>query len=109
MRASHLLLTGIGVGAVLTYALLYEPALQQEAEFDGVEDTANRMRRWGTEKRFGAGADTLMGRMKEGVGRIAGDDDLADEGIGDQAVGAVKNTVGRWSQAAGETVHDLNR
>jgi hypothetical protein len=45
MRAGSLLLTGIGVGAVLTYALFYESTLQQEAEFDGVEDTANRMRR----------------------------------------------------------------
>ncbi len=105
MRAGSLLLTGIGVGAVLTYALFYESTLQQEAEFDGVEDTANRMRRWGTEKRFGAGADTLVGRMKEGIGRTAGDDD----GIEDQVVGGVKNTVGRWGQAAGETVHDLNR
>jgi uncharacterized protein YjbJ (UPF0337 family) len=47
--------------------------------------------------------------MKEGFGRIAGDDDLAGEGVGDQVVGAVKDTVGRWGQAAGETVHDLNR
>lgn len=109
MRASRLLLTGIGVGAALTYALFYEPTLRQEAEFDGVEDTANRMRRWGTEKRFGGSADTLVGRMKEGIGRIAGDDDLAGEGLGDQVFGAVKDTVGRWGQAAGETVHDLNR
>ena len=109
MRASRLLLTGIGVGAALTYALFYEPTLRQEAEFDGVEDTANRMRRWGTKKRFGAGADTLVGRVKEGVGRIAGDENILGEGIGDQAVGAVKDTVGRWGQAVGETVHDLNR
>ena len=109
MRASRLLLTGIGVGAALTYALFYEPALQHEAGFDGVEDTANRMRRWGTKKRFGAGVDTFVGRVKEGAGRIAGDEDLADEGVGDQAVGAVKDTVGRWGQAAGDTIHDLNR
>ena len=109
MRASRLLLTGIGVGAALTYALFYEPTLQREAGFDGVEDTANRVRHWGTKQRFGGGADTLMGRMKEGVGRIAGDDNLAGQGIEDQAVGAVKNTVGRWGQAASETLHELNR
>jgi uncharacterized protein YjbJ (UPF0337 family) len=99
----------MGVGAALTYALFYESTLQQDAEFDGVEDTANKMRGWGTKQRFGGGADTLVGRMKEGAGRIAGDDDLAEEGVGDQGVGAVKGTVGRWGQAAGETVHDLNR
>jgi uncharacterized protein YjbJ (UPF0337 family) len=109
MRASRLLLAGIGVGAALTYALFYEPKLQYETGFDGVEDTANKVRRWGTKQRFGAGAANLMGRVKEGVGRIAGDDDLAGEGIGDQAVGAVKDSVGRLGQAAGETIHDLNR
>jgi uncharacterized protein YjbJ (UPF0337 family) len=109
MRASRLLLTGIGVGAALTYALFYESTLQNETGFDGVEDSAKRVRRWGTKKRFGGVADTLVGRMKEGVGRIAGDDDLAGEGIEDQAVGAAKNTVGRWGQAASETLHDLNR
>ena len=109
MRASRLLLAGIGVGAALTYALFYDPKLQSEAGFDGVEDTADRMRRWGAKQRFRSGADTLVGRVKEGVGRIAGDDDLAGEGIGDQAVGAVKGTVGILGQAAGETIHDLNR
>jgi uncharacterized protein YjbJ (UPF0337 family) len=109
MRASRLLLAGIGVGAALTYALFYDPKLQSESGFDGVDDTANRVRRWGTKKRFGAGADTFAGRVKEGVGRIVGDEDLAGEGIGDQAVGAVKDTVGRWGQAAGDTIHDLNR
>lgn len=109
MRASRLLLAGIGVGAALTYALFYEPALQHEAGFDGVEDTANRLRRWGTKRRFGAGANTLVGRMKEGIGRVTGDDDLVGEGTADQAVGAIKNTAGTWGRAFGETIHDLNR
>jgi uncharacterized protein YjbJ (UPF0337 family) len=94
---------------VLTYALFYGSTLQQEAEFDDLEDSANRMRLWGTKKRFGAGANTLVGRMKEGVGRFAGDEDLVGEGVGDQLAGAVEDTVGRFGQAAGETVHDLNR
>jgi hypothetical protein len=38
MRASHLLFTGICVGAAITYALLYEPTLQSEARFDAVDD-----------------------------------------------------------------------
>jgi uncharacterized protein YjbJ (UPF0337 family) len=47
--------------------------------------------------------------VKEGVGRAVGDPDLADEGVADQAVGTVKNAVGNLAQAAGETIHDLNR
>ena len=109
MRASNLLLAGIGVGAILTYALFYEPTLRQETGFDGMEDAANKAWRWGTKKRFGAGADTLVGRVKEGVGRVTGDDALASEGMADKALGVVKDTAGRWGHAVGETIHDLNR
>jgi hypothetical protein len=38
MRASHLLLAGICVGAALTYALFYEPALQQTTGLDDFEE-----------------------------------------------------------------------
>jgi uncharacterized protein YjbJ (UPF0337 family) len=109
MRASNLLLAGIGVGAILTYALFYEPTLQRETGFDEVEDAANKAWRWGTKKRFGAGADTLAGRVKEGIGRVVGNDDLASEGMAEQAVGVAKDTAGRLSHAVGDTIHDLNR
>jgi uncharacterized protein YjbJ (UPF0337 family) len=109
MRASNLLLTGIGVGAILTYALFYEPTLQRETGFDEVEEAANKARRWGMKKRFGAASDTLAGRVKEGVGRVVGNDDLASEGVAEQAVGVAKDTAGRLSHAVGDTIHDLNR
>jgi uncharacterized protein YjbJ (UPF0337 family) len=47
--------------------------------------------------------------VKEGFGRATGDDDLAGEGLVDQAVGAVKDGAGKAAQAVGETIHDLNR
>jgi hypothetical protein len=81
MRASSLLLAGIGVGAILTYALFYEPTLQQEMEFDGVEDAANKAWRWGAKRRVGAGVDTFVDRAKEEFGRPTDNDDLAVEGI----------------------------
>jgi uncharacterized protein YjbJ (UPF0337 family) len=52
---------------------------------------------------------TVAGKVKQGVGRVLGDDDLAGEGVLDQAVGAVKDTAGDVAQAAGQTIHDLNR
>jgi hypothetical protein len=63
MRASHLLLAGIGMGAILTYALFYEPTLQRETEFDNAENAANMASRWGTEKRVSPRADTLVGNV----------------------------------------------
>jgi uncharacterized protein YjbJ (UPF0337 family) len=109
MKPIHWILGGIGVGAAIAFLLFYEPPLQHETGYDGVEDAANKAWRWGTRKRFGAGADSIVGRVKEGIGRVTGDEDLADEGVLDQAAGAVKDTAGRWGHAVGQTIHDLNR
>jgi len=58
---------------------------------------------------LGGAARGLAGKVKEGVGRAAGDDQLADEGVADQVVGNVKDTAGKVAHAVGETIHDLNR
>lgn len=81
MRASNLLLAGIGVGAILTYALFYEPTLQQEMEFDDVEDAANKVWRSGAKSRVGVGVDPFVGRTKEEFGRATDYDDIAVEKI----------------------------
>lgn len=83
--------------------------MQNETGYDDIENAASRAWSWGTKKRFGAGADRIVGRVKEGIGQVTGDDDLAVEGRLDQAVGAVKDTAGRIGHAVGETIHDLNR
>jgi uncharacterized protein YjbJ (UPF0337 family) len=49
-----------------------------------------------------------VGRAREGLGRVLGDDDLVGEGVVDQAAGAVKDKVGNAAHAVGETIHDLN-
>jgi uncharacterized protein YjbJ (UPF0337 family) len=51
----------------------------------------------------------LVGKLKEGVGRATGDDELAEEGVGEQIVGSVKGAVGEAAHAVGETIHELNR
>jgi uncharacterized protein YjbJ (UPF0337 family) len=109
MRASRILLTGIGVGAALTYALFYDPKLQREARFDSADNTAKKARLWSAQERFRGEAETLAGQVKEGVGRVTNDDDLMGEGIAEQTVGAVRDTAGRWGNVAGETINNLNR
>jgi len=64
---------------------------------------------WGTKQRaFGVGGQ-LSGRLKEGVGRITGNDNLAGEGVADQAAGLAKDAAGSVAQAVGQTIHELNR
>jgi uncharacterized protein YjbJ (UPF0337 family) len=109
MKPIHWIFGGMALGAAVAVILLYEPDLQHETGSDNLEDAANQALRWGTKKRFGAGADNIVGRVKEGIGRVTGDDELAGEGVLDQAAGAVKDTAGRWGHAVGKTIHDLNR
>jgi len=109
MKPIQWVIAGVGVGAAVTFLLFYEPSSQHETGYDDVEDAASKAWRWGTQKRFGGSVDSIVGRVKEGVGRVTGDDDLAGEGVVDRAVGAVKDTAGKWGHAVGETIHDLNR
>ena len=103
------ILAGIGAGAALAYVALNQPKPQAETGWDSVENAARRTTAWGSKSRLSGAGSKLAGKVKEGLGRIAGDPNLADEGVGDQAVGAVKNAVGTVAQAAGDTLHNMNR
>jgi len=52
---------------------------------------------------------SFAGAIKEGVGRLTGDDQMADEGAADRVVGNVEDAAGQLGHAVGETIHDLNR
>jgi uncharacterized protein YjbJ (UPF0337 family) len=109
MKPIHWILGGMALGAAVAVILLYEPDRQHETGSGNIEDAANQAWRWGTKKRFAGTASRLVGQAKESIGRATGDDDLACEGVLDQAAGAVKDTAGRWGHAVGQTIHDLNR
>jgi uncharacterized protein YjbJ (UPF0337 family) len=49
--------------------------------------------------------DQATGKVKEGVGRVSGDESLAQEGKTEQAKGDVKEGVGKLKDA----VHDAGR
>jgi uncharacterized protein YjbJ (UPF0337 family) len=109
MKALPWIVAGFGAGAALAYVILNGPRPQAETGWDSVEDAADRTRAWGG-KAWLSGAGTRAGcKLKEGLGRALGDSDLADEGVGDQAVGALQSGAGKLARAVGETIHDLNR
>lgn len=100
---------GIGAGIAATWILMNQPRLQSETGYDTVEDAAARTSGWGSRARIGGAGRNVVGRVKEGVGRLSGRDDLAGEGLMDQAAGSVENAAGSVAEAAGQTIHDLNR
>jgi uncharacterized protein YjbJ (UPF0337 family) len=109
MKTLPWILAGVGAGAVLAYVVLSQPGPQAETGWDLVENAARKTAGWGSKSRLSGAGTKLAGKVKEGFGRMTGDANLADEGVGDQAIGAVKDAVGTVAQAAGETLHDMNR
>jgi uncharacterized protein YjbJ (UPF0337 family) len=108
MKTLTWILAGAGVGLAV-YLVLNQPGPQYSTGDDDVENFADDTSLWGSKQRLGGAARGLAGKVKEGVGRVAGDDQLADEGVADQLVGSVKDTAGQVAHAVGETIHDLNR
>jgi uncharacterized protein YjbJ (UPF0337 family) len=108
MKALTWVIAGVGVG-VIAYIVLNQPGPEYATGDDDVEDVAGRATLWGSKQRlYGAGSG-VAGKVKESIGRVAGDDQLTGEGLVDQVAGAVKDTAGRAAQAVGQTVHELNR
>jgi uncharacterized protein YjbJ (UPF0337 family) len=112
MRAFPWVMAGMGIGAGLTIMLINEYN-EAEAKYaiahDGVEGAARKTFGWGTKNRVAGTAESLMGSVKEGVGRFTGDDRMAVEGSAEQAAGSLREAAGTVGQAVGETVLVLNR
>jgi len=108
MKALPWIVAGIGVG-LLAYIAFTNRELWYVIESDGVEKAARRAFGWGTRQRAAGTGGQVIGKLKEGLGRLSGNDDLAARGLADQIGGAAKGAVGNVAQAAAETMHDLNR
>jgi uncharacterized protein YjbJ (UPF0337 family) len=108
MKALSWVLAGVGIGLV-TYIVLNQPGPQYATGNDDVEDAADKTALWGSKQRIKGTGGALFGRLKETAGRVAGDDELASEGLADQVVGTVKDKVGSAAQSVGQAIHEVNR
>ena len=108
MKALPWILAGVGFGA-FAYVLLNQPTAEYAAGDDAVEDAAGKTTLWGSKQRAEGTGGGLVGKVKEGFGKVTGDEDLQAEGVGDQAVGEVKDAAGQVAHAVGQTIHDLNQ
>jgi uncharacterized protein YjbJ (UPF0337 family) len=108
MKALPWTIAGISVG-IAAYVLLNQPGPRYATGSDDVEDAAGKTSLWGSKQRLAGTGGGLAGQLKEGAGKLTGDDQLAAEGVVDQVAGAVRDTVGEAAQAAGQSLHELNR
>ena len=99
----------LALGIVATYIFLDRRASRYAAEYDEWERAADRTDLWGSKQRIAGTGRDFLGRMKEGVGRLTGNDELAGEGAVDQIAGAVQDTAGKVANAASDAIRDINR
>lgn len=108
MKAFPWLIAGLAVGAaVVVIAVLNEPA-PSYADPD-VEHAANKVGAWGAKQRVTGTGGSVLGSVKEKFGSATGNYDLADEGVGDQVVGNVKDFAGKAASTVSDALKDLNR
>src|SRR5216683_4471672 len=75
MRVFSWIVAGIGIGLGVTLlVLLNEPKADYATGYDGVEDAARKTFRWGTKSRAKGMAESVVGAVKEGVGKVTGID-----------------------------------
>lgn len=108
MKTFAWLAAGIGVGLVV-YLIANAPGPEYATGSDNLEDAAHNTFGWGMKQRAAGLGSNIAGRVEEGFGNLTGDDDLASRGVVDQVAGNVREGVGKFAQAAGQTLHDLNR
>src|ERR1700680_3826713 len=109
MRALPWIIAGVGIGVGVTILLFNDAEPIYETGYDGVERAARKTFGWGTRKRAEGKVGAVAGAIKEGVGRLTGDNRMAGEGAADRVVGNVKDAAGQFGHAVGETIRDLNR
>jgi uncharacterized protein YjbJ (UPF0337 family) len=108
MKVIPWILAAVGIGTA-AYVVMNTPGPQYATGNDSIEGAARSTSQWGSKKRVGGKATDIAGKLKEGIGNITGNSNLANQGVGDQIAGSVKDAAGTVAQAAGQAIHDLNR
>lgn len=108
MKSLGWIIAGVSAG-LLYYVFKNPPSTSYAGGSPSADDAADNVGSWGTKQRLKGTGGGALGKVKEGFGRATGDDELAGEGMVDQAVGTVKDAAGQAAHAVEGTIHDLNR
>ncbi len=93
MKSLILMLSGAGIG-IAAYVLFTQNSPQS---FVAAQAGA-----WGTGKRIDGVTDSVAGSVKEGFGKLTGDESIRAEGLADKAKGAVQDAAGSIAQTVSD-------
>jgi uncharacterized protein YjbJ (UPF0337 family) len=108
MKSLPWILAAVGLG-VAAYVVINTPGPEYATGNDDIENAARKTSAWGSKNRITGTGTNLGGKLKEGLGNLTGNDDLANEGVVDQVAGKIKDAAGSVAHAAGQTIHEFNR
>ncbi len=74
---------------------------------DSADELGSKVGGWGTKQRVTGTGGAIGGKLKQGFGKVTGDDQLQGEGFVDEAVGNVKDTAGKAAHAVSDTIANL--
>jgi uncharacterized protein YjbJ (UPF0337 family) len=115
MKTISWLSAGVALGAAGYYIYNNKRGLMSDRKLlfstgnTDLDDAADRAATWGTKQRVSGEGRKVVGRAKQGLGRVVGDDDLAAEGVVDQVAGTAKNVAGTIAHGVSETIKDSNQ
>src|SRR5258705_12271635 len=101
MRALPWIIAGVGIGVGVTILLFNESEPGHATGYKGVERAARKTFNWGTRRRAEGKVGSVAGAIKEGVGKLTGDYEMADEGAADRVAGNGKNHGGNAGTLVG--------
>jgi len=115
MKGLPWILVGIGAGIAVTFVLFADQLFDQpepanDIGYDGLfTDAARKTFAWGTRKQAEGKVSSFAGTIKQGAGKLTGNQNLAAEGTADRVTGNIKDAAGRVGEAVGQTIHNLNQ
>lgn len=101
--------TCLGATAYVLFSEQLGTAPRYAVDRDGLDEFGQKVGSWGTKSRVTGTGSQLGGKLKQGFGKVTGDDQLQSEGYADEVVGKVKDTAGKAAHAVSDTIADLNR
>ena len=119
MKALPWILAGIGMGVAATL-IIYNGQPEYATGHNGLQDGVDGLKSgveraarksfgWGTKQRAEGKVSSVAGAVKQGVGHLTGNQQMADKGTADRVAGNVKDAAGQVGHAVAETIHDLNK
>jgi uncharacterized protein YjbJ (UPF0337 family) len=75
----------------------------------GANDLGSDVGQWGTKQRVKGSGGVLGGKLKQGFGKLTGDDQTESEGYADEVGGRLKDAAGQAAHAVSDTIAELNK